>query len=554
MNITMKIFKEVGVKIDLYKGIFLAALALYFIAVVGNYAGEKLTYLVTDCVLSIIVISCVSMILIWRRVSKIISDVENQQQDASKTKEDILRFPFFITVLGILKTWGVLVSIVFLLMIQIDLTMTNIIQLLLIIPITFFIDFNMSFFNTENALVGLLKNERILNTVPDKKNYRTLSINARIFLVALSVLMIPAVIFGYFIYLLNTQQLVLSNIYFHLSFIIILSLVVIAISLSSMAKNMRQSVGALVSSIESIKNGDFSIEGVPMLTTNEIGVVCQNANALLLKLRDVIVKVKESSSVVTASSLNINEAAQSLSQAANEQSTSVEEMASSVEEMASSMEEISTSMEEMSATISLNAQNAKKTDEIARLSAEQAAEGGRAVEETVTSMRQIRQKVNLIEEIAAKTDLLALNAAIEAARAGEHGKGFAVVASEIRKLAEKSQTSANEIVEHIVRSVEVSERAGELLSAIVPAIRKTADLVQDITDASAQQDAGMEQINTGVEQISSGVAQVNTGMEQLNGVTQQNASSAEELAATADALSLNAKQLREMMEYFKLKV
>ena len=129
-----------------------------------------------------------------------------------------------------------------------------------------------------------------------------------------------------------------------------------------MAKNMKQSVGALVSSLESIKNGDFSIDGVPMLTSSEVGVVCQNANALLLKLREVIVKVKDSSRVVTTSSLNITEAAQSLSQSSNEQSTSVEE--------------ITTSMEEMSSMISQNAQNARKTDEIARLSADQAVGGG----------------------------------------------------------------------------------------------------------------------------------------------------------------------------------
>ena len=154
-------------------------------------------------------------------------------------------------------------------------------------------------------------------------------------------------------------------------------------------------------------------------------------------------------------------------------------------------------------------------------------------------MRQIRQRVNLIEEIAAKTDLLALNAAIEAARAGEYGKGFAVVASEIRKLAEKSQVSAKEIVDLIIKSVDVAERAGSLLKEIVPNIKKTADLVQEITDASTQQDAGVEQINE--------------GMEQVNSTSQQNASSSEELASTADSLATNAKELRELMDYFKMK-
>jgi methyl-accepting chemotaxis protein len=411
------------------------------------------------------------------------------------------------------------------LIIQVEATLTNILPLILIIPTTFVIVFNITFINTENSLAELLKNEKILNAATDKTNYRTLSINTRIFLVTVSVMLIPTIVFGYFIYLLNTRQIELDNIFLHLLFIMSLSSLVIIFTLSLMAKNMKQSVGALVFSLESIKNGDFSIDGVPMLTSSEIGVVCQNANALLLKLREVIVKVIDSSRVVTTSSLNITEAAQSLSQSANEQSTSVEE--------------ITTSMEEMSSMISQNAQNARKTDEIARLSADQAAEGGKAVFETVEAMRQIRQKVNLIEEIAAKTDLLALNAAIEAARAGEYGKGFAVVASEIRKLAEKSQVSAKEIVDLIIKSVDVAEHAGGLLKEIVPNIKKTADLVQEITDASAQQNAGVEQINE--------------GMEQVNSTSQQNASSSEELASTADSLAVNAKELRELMAYFKMK-
>ena len=153
-------------------------------------------------------------------------------------------------------------------------------------------------------------------------------------------------------------------------------------------------------------------------------------------------------------------------------------------------------------------------------------------------MKQIAQKIGIIDDIAYQTNLLALNAAIEAARAGEHGKGFAVVAAEVRKLAERSQIAAQEIGTVASSSVELAEKAGRLLDMIVPNIRKTSDLVQEITAASEEQ--------------SSGVGQINGAVMQLSQTTQQNASSSEELAATAEEMSSQAEQLQQSMSFFRL--
>ncbi len=204
---------------------------------------------------------------------------------------------------------------------------------------------------------------------------------------------------------------------------------------------------------------------------------------------------------------------------------------------AASAEEASSSMEEMVSNIKQNADNAQQTDKIATKSAKDAQESGKCVLEAVSAMKEIATKISIIEEIARQTNLLALNAAIEAARAGEHGKGFAVVAAEVRKLAERSQKAAGEINHLSGTTVKVSEKAGEMLDKLVPDIQKTAELVQEITAASKEQDTGSEQINK--------------ALQQLEKVIQQNASAAEEMASTTEELTGQSDQLLSALGFFR---
>jgi len=242
-------------------------------------------------------------------------------------------------------------------------------------------------------------------------------------------------------------------------------------------------------------------------------------------LADTVSNVRNAVDIVASGSGQLSSTAQQLSQGATEQAAAAEQASSSMEEMVSNIRQSS--------------DNSQQTDRIANKSAQDAAEGGQAVSETVNAMQVIAEKISIIEEIARQTDLLALNAAIEAARAGEHGKGFAVVAAAVRRLAERSATAAGEISKLTGSSVEVAKRSGELLAQIVPDIRKTAQLVQEINAASAE--------------LNTGAGQVNQAIQQLNQVVQQNASAAEEMSATAEELSGQATNLQNTIAYFQLK-
>jgi methyl-accepting chemotaxis protein len=248
----------------------------------------------------------------------------------------------------------------------------------------------------------------------------------------------------------------------------------------------------------------------------------QAFSSMVAGLTQTVGDVRTIASEVAAASQSISTASVQVSKGASSQAAAAEEASSSMEEMVSNIKQ--------------NADNAQQTDKIANKSAKDAQESGKSVHEAVSAMKEIADKISIIEEIARQTNLLALNAAIEAARAGEHGKGFAVVAAEVRKLAERSQKAAGEINQLSASTLKVSEKSGEMLEKLVPDIQRTAELVQEISAASKEQDTGAEQINK--------------ALQQLEQVIQQNASAAEEMASTTEELTGQSEQLVGALSFF----
>ena len=288
-------------------------------------------------------------------------------------------------------------------------------------------------------------------------------------------------------------------------------------TLKTMVDNLR----ATAAVADEIARGNLAVQTPRRSDKDVLGIALET---MVNRLRTVANETSQSSAAVSSGSRQLSASADQLSQGATEQ--------------AAAAEEASSAMEQMAANIKQTANNSGQTERIARQSAADAQLSGEAMVRTVQAMQTITSKISIVQEIARQTDLLALNAAVEAARAGEHGKGFAVVASEVRKLAERSQRAATEISSVSTEMLGVAQQAGEMLGRLVPDIKKTAELVQEISAACREQDIGADQINVAIQE--------------LDKVIQQNASASEEMSATAEELSAQAEQLQQMTSFFQM--
>jgi methyl-accepting chemotaxis protein len=289
--------------------------------------------------------------------------------------------------------------------------------------------------------------------------------------------------------------------------------------------------------LNALSRGDLT-ETIRSDYTGLFGQLKEDANTTVAKLKDVISLIQDAADAINAGSREIASGNNDLSQR--------------TEQQAASLQQTAASMEELTAAVQHNAKNAQQANQLAVDASTIAGQGVEAVGQVVRTMAEINDAshqigdiISVIDEIAFQTNILALNAAVEAARAGEQGRGFAVVAVEVRNLSQRAATAAGEIKELINASLDKVEggsqrasQAGQTMADILGAVHGVTDMLSEITAASAEQSAGIEQVGQAITQ--------------MDDVTQQNAALVEQAAAAAESLETQAQALVETVRSFKV--
>ncbi|OFA00136.1 methyl-accepting chemotaxis protein [Duganella sp. HH101] len=271
---------------------------------------------------------------------------------------------------------------------------------------------------------------------------------------------------------------------------------------------------------------------------DETGQLLSALKEMNASLLGIVTEVRSGTDHITTSSSEIAAGNQDLSRRTEQQAGALEETASS--------------MEELTSTVKHNADNARQANQLAASAAQVAVKGGQVVSQVVDTMDSINQSsrkivdiIAVIDGIAFQTNILALNAAVEAARAGEQGRGFAVVASEVRNLAQRSASAAKEIktligdsVEKVNQGSKLVADAGLTMDEIVSSVHRVSDIITEITAASTEQSAGINEVYQAIGA--------------MDGVTQQNAALVEEAAAAAESMQQQAAALAQAVSVFKV--
>ena len=461
---------------------------------------------------------------------------------------------------------------------------------IMVIPI----NMGLFYFQTEVSLAPYLQDARLSAVSAPKGSYSQTGTFTRILWVLGSVLLVPMVIFGAFLYMVMNGMIVLNNFFFHIGFLSFFLLGTVVVSAYYFAKSTKTNLAGIKAALNRIAEGELSVRFVPMISTDETGEMTVDINNLQLKLFGVIQRIQEYSDEIMSAIGEVSATTTSFAENAQNQAASTEEISSTLEEVGAGIENIadnSAGQSERLAALGLLME--KLSEGLVRVRAKleeylgisgSITSSGKTGEQSLNTMRERMAAINdrsremitvtgMINDISDRINLLSLNAAIEAARAGNAGRGFAVVADEISKLADQTSSSIGEIDRFIRKNNEEIEGGmagvrqtisilenilsgvrsiGEGMGELSAVMREQSDLNEDVNRSAEDVRKRSEEIRSSTDEQRIATGEIVKSVSSVNLLTQSYATGAEQMLATAENTASMVEKLRDAIDFFTL--
>ena len=499
---------KLTLRLEIYTNFIVVPLVVYFGRLTGHYSEEgvrvmNLTAMVipTFNMFVAIILRFIILGILLRKVNK-----ANENTDMVKIKRKLLNYPR-IEVIIIAIRWFTGLSLVFLVMYMLGFAEAS-------RALTYFVDILMcgtvnaviSFFATESMISRILKTPRLSATTMPSGSYSPVGIQLRLLMTVIAVLIIPIVILGYMVVLVNSGIVKMDKFAGHILFIIVMSLITLGVILFEATRGIRSGTKMTIDTLQKLSENDFNTGSLPMLDRSEMGIISQYVNKLGGSLRNFVLKSSSLNQQLSLLTVKLTKNAESMLENTREEATSIEEIMATTEEISSgaesathtvehqhvAMESLIKSMEDLSDVMAgVNSRidsvihlsgNIENTAETSVSTLNAMIESLKIVSESSAQMTSI---IEIINDISDKINLLSLNASIEAARAGEAGRGFAVVADEVSKLADMTANSIKDISSLVQRNINEIRTGMKRIDDTVETIGSITKLVNSINDQAS---------------------------------------------------------------------